>query len=100
MRLQIEQLADDSMGQLIFVFGRQICQSAMLAPAPDQFIGIELGGIGRQVLRDNLRVFRQVRLYDFRLAVNVATIPQQVRGLPNCFLSCRKNATTSSPWTL
>jgi len=76
MRLQIEQLADDSMGQLIFVFGRQICQSAMLAPAPDQFIGIELGGIGRQVLRDNLRVFRQVRLYDFRLAVNVATIPQ------------------------
>ena len=65
MLLQVNQLVDDSLREFVRVLRRQVRQSAMLAPAPDQFIGIEFRGIGRQVVQRQAAPPRGDKLPDY-----------------------------------
>ena len=58
------------------VLRREIGQPTVLGPAPNQLIWVDLRRIGRQVFRDDLGMFTQVRPHQLRFVMDVAAVPQ------------------------
>jgi hypothetical protein len=81
----------------------QIAQFTVFGPRPDVFVRVRVRRVGREVLHHHHFVMLcQPRLYDLRLAVDVAAVPTKRDGPRSSSLasplSCRKNNTTSSAW--
>ena len=82
MLLQVNQLVDDSLGQLIGVVRRQVDQATVLAPTLDQFVRIVFRSVGWEVFGRDFRMLGQVGRDDLGLAMHRTAIPQHGRAPP------------------
>ena len=70
------ELLDQDRPQFGGVLGCEVRQPAVLGVLPHRFVRIRLGGVARQLLRNDFRVTRQVGAHHLRAVVNLATVPQ------------------------
>jgi hypothetical protein len=73
---QVYQRVDDVVPQLVAVVCRQVRQLAVLRPAPDQLVRVQLRRVAREVLRYHLGVSRQPLPHQQRLAVDPVAVPE------------------------
>ena len=97
---QATQLVPEPEPQLMCRVGGVVRQPLILGPAPHPLVGIGLGRIAGEVLREDLRVLRQVLLHHRRSAVNLAAVPDDRHRATQRPLRPARKATVSSAWAL
>src|SRR5260370_40362738 len=91
----MSQLIDHVIPQVVRVRRGQIGQPAVLAPAPHQFVRIDLGRVGRQRRGDNFGMLSQESTHKPRPAMKVAAIPNHGVPILQLTFSCSRKSTTS-----
>jgi hypothetical protein len=92
-------LLDEHRPQLGPVLGGEVGQPAVLRVAPDRLLGVQLRGVARERLGDDLGCLAREARTTLARSCTLPLSHRTIIGPEMDRRNCRSNATVSSPWT-